>query len=100
MVWRYLSTRGNDRGLVKGKYTKMKQDIYENFGKITTDKYDGVVFSNGKRINANISLSEINGDIYIKYGYDGDMFIGEFTKEERIELADYMINLWKKFKKK
>lgn len=44
-----------------------------------------------------------NGVIEIAQGYDGGIdiegdFGSELTNQERIELADYMIGLWAKFK--
>jgi hypothetical protein len=67
-------------------------------------KVDGdyVFFSSGKVCYANngiIGLSE--SDEYgwhVSEGYDGSINVGQFTKAEKIELSDYMINLWQKFK--
>lgn len=58
----------------------------------------GLVFSTGKVINEKISLSDLDGECFINYGYDGEMSVSDFTKEEKIELADHMIGLWNKFK--
>ena len=73
---------------------------------------DLLIFSNGKSIYANrciIGLCEPEKDKWIIFdGYDGTIndpsnkFSPEediLTKEERIELAEYMIDLWTKFKK-
>jgi len=63
------------------------------------DKYgNGLVFSTGKKIDGNISLSELDSELFISYGFDGEMSASDFTKEEKIELADHMISLWNRFK--
>ena len=63
---------------------------------------DNVIFSSGKVVYANggiIGLCEpgkYGWDIY--EGYDGAIDIDELSKQERIELADYMIALWQRLK--
>ena len=59
-------------------------------------------FSTGKTFyayNGIIGLSGENGDFFITYGYDGEVDTKSFTNDEFTELADYMINKWKLFKK-
>ena len=62
----------------------------------------GFILSTGKEFYANCNIIGINitelGELYISEGYDGGIDDGEFTKEERREVADYMIDLWKRFK--
>lgn len=56
--------------------------------------------SSGRRIYANrliVGLSPRESDIF--EGYDGSLPLGaKFTHEEMCEIADYMIELWKKRK--
>ena len=59
---------------------------------------EGFILSNGKEFYANCSILGINDALDISYGYDGGV-CDEFTKEERQEIAKYMIGLWKKFAK-
>ena len=62
---------------------------------------DYISFANGKQIyvHANIiGICSEDGNLYISYGADGTIDEGPLTKEERIELADYMIALWAKLK--
>jgi len=58
-------------------------------------------FSTGKYFSANEGIIGINSDLETYEGYDGslDWLRGYFTPKERVELADYMIELWKKYKK-
>lgn len=66
-------------------------------------KNDDVIFSTRKTVYANngiIGLSEPSKDgWHISEGYDGGIYVNELTKEERIELADYMIGLWQRMTK-
>ena len=73
---------------------------------------DGYILSTGKYISANngiIGLSEPDEDGWqVNEGYDGDIstYIDKYSKskggtlnpKECEELADYMIDLWKRFK--
>lgn len=68
---------------------------------------DTVTFeSTGFILHANNGIIGINPSLEISEGYDGGFSKGEddefnvisFTKEERAELADYMIGLWQRFK--
>ena len=59
---------------------------------------DTLVFSTGKEIYANHGIVGINPSLGIFEGYDDDLYPESFTKDEKIELADYMIGLWKKFR--
>lgn len=69
--------------------------------KINSDS-DLVIFeSTGKKVYANCGIIGVSSDskkIYLSEGYDGDFPDEELSKEEREELADYMINLWTEFK--
>ncbi len=78
---------------------------------------DTLIFNDGTEIYAHQGLVSINENLDVREGYDGylieDSFDGDdelvvldwdsncyitFTNEHRIELADYMIDLWTKFK--
>lgn len=68
---------------------------------------DKVIFSSGKEISVNGGVIGINEHLDIHGGYDNGIPLQEFdddqneillfTKEERQELASYMIELWKEF---
>lgn len=59
-----------------------------------------ILFSTGRKDAANCSIIGINPELVTYEGYDGcfPCWGNELTKEERIELADYMIGLWTKYK--
>ena len=61
---------------------------------------DSLKFETTKRsFYANNEIIGIDPKLFVTEGYDGS--IGEpasFTKEERMELADYMIGVWTRFK--
>lgn len=69
---------------------------------------DDVIFSTGKVKDANCGIIGISPSLGVSSGYDDGFFYkredGEYrpddylTKEEQIELADYMIGLWSQFK--
>jgi len=65
-------------------------------------KRDDVIFSSGKVVYANRGIIGLSmpGEYgwEISEGYDGRIDIDELSKQERIELADYMITLWQRFK--
>ena len=84
-------------------------------------KQDTLIFSTGKRVYANCCIVGINepeeDDWEIYEGYDGILDVSwtgrryeyeenpwkkvgtdRLTPSEKVELADYMINLWKKFR--
>lgn len=58
------------------------------------------ILKSGQTFPANNGIIGISGAGYaikeglIHEGYDGGIFI-EFTKEEKMEISQYMINLWK-----
>ena len=60
------------------------------------------IFSTGKEVYANngiIGLCEPGKWGWdVTEGYDGGIDMDDFTKEEKIELADYMLSLWQRFK--
>ena len=70
---------------------------------------DKTIFSTGKEVYTNcgiigLSLSDpADSDWQVSEGYDGG-FGGycteDLTSEERVELANYMIDLWQQFKAK
>lgn len=62
-------------------------------------------FSTGRVILANCRLIGINPSYQISEGYDGIIMLpgteeslSGFTREEKVELANYMIALWTGFK--
>ena len=61
-----------------------------------------IVFSTGKMISANggvIGISEPGEDGWqILEGWDGGIDMEELTKGELNEIADYMVNLWERFR--
>jgi hypothetical protein len=60
------------------------------------------VLSTGKIVSCNmgiLGISEFNGSIQLFEGYDSDLYEErDLTKEEKLELADYAIALWNKYK--
>lgn len=66
---------------------------------------DYLIFSGGKRVYANAGIIGINTDYRLAGGYDNylefdDMEDGdELTTVEKLEMADYMIELWQSYKK-
>lgn len=64
-----------------------------------------IVLSTGKKFYANNGIIGINDELSIYGGYDGHISLREyypteslhFSKEERKELAEYVISLWQKF---
>ena len=72
---------------------------------------DNVIFSTGKVKSANCGIIGIGHGHSVSEGYDGGFFEpkdeGEddeyyegLTKEEQVELAEYMIKRWEDFKAK
>lgn len=69
-----------------------------------------LIFKSGKKLEANKGLIGINSDLEVSGGYDSMIQLdpydwlpddrGGLTIDERIELADYVINLWNQFKQK
>ena len=57
-------------------------------------------FTTGRKETANCHIIGIGPDLEVSDGYDGGGFDYSLTREEKIELADYMIALWQKFKEK
>jgi len=63
---------------------------------------DGYKLSSGREFSANcgiIGLSpkeEYGWEVH--EGYDGGIYDEEWTPDEKRELADFMIDLWQKFK--
>jgi hypothetical protein len=54
----------------------------------------------GRKITANDHIIGINHELKLYEGYDGDLgeYDDTFTGEEQRELADFMIQLWGKYK--
>ena len=55
-----------------------------------------------RTFSANCGIIGISPSGSLTEGYDGHIYLspstGPITKEERLELADYMISVWEKFK--
>lgn len=64
-------------------------------------KNDYLILSTGRKIYANNLIFGIgqtsDGEIGVSQGYDGGVYTEEFTKDERKELANYVIDLWTKW---
>ncbi len=71
---------------------------------------DGVaVFSSGRRARAYNNVIGLTPGFRLTYGFDGvfmpqwqdsDEEDPEFTPQEKAEIADYMISLWREFKRR
>lgn len=73
-----------------------------------------VLFSTGREKNAHGGIIGLSPDMQVTDGYDGEFYrpkeswmddddYSEYvrlTPEERVELADYMITAWKRFRSK
>jgi hypothetical protein len=61
---------------------------------------DEVIFSSGKRLYANAGIIGLSERLDVTEGYDGGFcyYDDKLTEDERHELADYMIDLWNKYK--
>lgn len=57
-------------------------------------------FSTGRVICANKGIIGLNPNLETYEGYDAPLFLYgiQLDQQERIELADYMISLWTKYK--
>ena len=57
-------------------------------------------FSTGTLLYAHGGIIGITPDLIIYGGYDDHLdWYNDFTFEEKIELADYMVSVWEKYKK-
>lgn len=67
---------------------------------------NNVIFSTGKEKYAHVGIIGLSPELEVFNGYDGPFHMPEaldfeeerLTKAEQIELAEYMINEWQKFK--
>lgn len=71
---------------------------------------DTVIFSSGRRRDANCGIIGLSPDLHVTGGYDQGFYTplqegmppgdqsNALTPSERIELADYMIEQWQRFK--
>jgi len=62
------------------------------------DKTDHLVFENGKEIYAHNGIIGIDEELTISEGYDGGIEEMDLTGNEKVELADYAIALWEKYR--
>ena len=59
---------------------------------------DNFEYSTGKQVYASSHIIGIDPNGSISDGYDGSGFDSELINLEKEELADYAIDLWKKYK--
>jgi hypothetical protein len=57
-----------------------------------------IIFLTGKRIYSNNGIIGLSPKLEVTEGYDGDIEIEDLTKEERLELAEYMLKKWTEFR--
>ena len=57
-----------------------------------------LIFLTGKNLYANRGIIGLSPTLELTEGYDGEIEAQEFSSEECIELADYMIKKWSEFK--
>jgi hypothetical protein len=62
-------------------------------------KYE-FTLTTGKIFSAYCGYIGINPEFSLSEGYDGLLDYISFTQQEKIEIADYMINLWNDYKKR
>ncbi len=69
---------------------------------IFNESKDEFILSTGKTFYAYSGTLGLHPKLGLAYGYDGtvDELSENFTKEEKSEIADYMIKLWTQFKEK
>ncbi len=62
---------------------------------------DDVIFDSGKKLDANGGIIGLNQRLEAYGGYDQDLDWGGsdelLTPDERMELAEYMIALWRRY---
>lgn len=60
-----------------------------------------IYFSSGTAEHAYEGIIGINSNLHAYEGYDAPLCMGsDLSKDDSVELADYMISLWQKFKEK
>ena len=59
---------------------------------------DGLIFSSGRKEYGNMGIVGVNEKLEVSYGCDGGYWDRDWTREEKIELADHMIKLWTLYK--
>ena len=62
--------------------------------------HDDFILSTGKEISANCSILGINPELELHEGYDGTINEEDLTPQEKLEIAEYAISLWQKYKNK
>ena len=73
---------------------------------LTFNEYGCVVFSSGRERPCYGKIIGVTQDMAVSYGFDGTLWSGEdedlyddpLTTADLLELADYMIEQWQKFK--
>jgi len=58
---------------------------------------DNLIFSTGRKVYANSGIIGIGFGGGITEGYDGGLNDRDWTPAERVELAEYMIEQWKRY---
>ena len=82
-------------------YLKIAHGLYGRRCQMKMIDNDSYILNTGKKIYANKGLISIDNEGNIYEGYDGELDIKEynlFTKQERREIAKFMINKWKRYK--
>jgi hypothetical protein len=68
--------------------------------KTSSGYHDDFLLSTGKEISANCSILGISPELELHEGYDGTIDEAELTPKEKLEIAEYAISLWQKYKDK
>ena len=67
---------------------------------------DNIIFTSGKSISCNCGIIGIGPNLDVSEGYDGGFtepdneFCPDFSEADAVELADYAISLWTKYREK
>lgn len=64
------------------------------------DFYDDFILSTGKEVSANCCILGISPELELHEGYDGRIHEEDLTPNEKIEIAEYAISLWQKYRDK
>ncbi len=81
-------------------------EAFSKKGEFSDRHFDAYRLRTGRTFGANRYFIAINPELEIAEGYDGDLWGAsghayddpQWTPEERVELADYMIDLWERYK--
>lgn len=59
---------------------------------------DCLIFTTGKRVQVTGGVVGLDVDSFITGGFETFLEVEDFTIEEKMELADYMIDVWQSYK--